>query len=181
HEYVNNFMGNQICAMLEKSENNFTYRLAYAFTAGDMLTVVMDGQGDILHAWCDYVEPREKHVDKDVAFAFIKTLNSWRQKGGKNFLNYGKMVAPIGVCCTKEKFLLEDKKTYLVADSVLSSAYEYGGERVQFLVNYNLAPVDVALGKKCEVYFDSDLRILEKGADKITIAPLSVAMIKWEK
>mgnify|MGYP003312604601 CR=1 FL=1 len=27
HEYVNNFMGNQICSMLEKKDNCFTYRL----------------------------------------------------------------------------------------------------------------------------------------------------------
>ena len=180
HEYVNNFMGNQICAMLEKKESNFTYRLAYAFTAGDMLTVVIDGKGDVLHAWCDYVKPQEKHVDKDVALSFIKTLNSWRQKGGKNFLHYGKMISPMELQCTKEKFLLEDKKTYLVCDSVLSAAYEYGGERVQFLVNYNLAPVEVAMSKKCKVYFDSDLCVCEKDVDKITIAPLSVVMVKLE-
>ena len=76
---------------------------------------------------------------------------------------------------------MEDKKTYFVTDSVVSAAYEYAGERVQFAVNYNLAPVEVALGKKCDVYFDCDLRVCEKGADKITIAPLSVAMIKLEK
>ena len=166
--------------MLEKKESNFTYRLAYAFTAGDMLTVVIDGKGDVLHAWCDYVKPQEKHVDKDVALSFIKTLNSWRQKGGKNFLHYGKMISPMELQCTKEKFLLEDKKTYLVCDSVLSAAYEYGGERVQFLVNYNLAPVEVAMSKKCTVYYDSDLCVCEKDVDKITIVPLSVVMVKLE-
>ena len=178
HEYVNNFMGNQICAMLEKKENNFTYRLAYSFTAGDMLTVVMNGDGDLLHSWCDYTEPKEKHVDKEVALTFVKTLNAWRRKGGKEFLHYGKMIAPIPVRCDKEKFLLEDGKTYLTPDCVLSAAYECNGKRAQFIVNYNLYPVDIAFDKQYDIYMDSDLKQCEKDVNKWTLAPLSVVMLK---
>ncbi len=60
------------------------------------------------------------------------------------------------------------------------AAYEYGGKRVQFVVNYNLAPAEVIFSKKCEVYFDSDLRVCEKDVEKIVMAPLSVVMIKLE-
>ncbi len=178
HEYVNNFMGNQICAMLEKRENNFTYRLAYAFTAGDMLTVVMNGSGDLQHAWCDYAEPKDKHVDKDVALSFIKTLNSWRKTGGKEFLHYGKMIAPIAVKCGKERFLLEDKKTYFTADEVLCAAYQFGKKRAQFIVNYNLHAAEVAWETPCDVYLDSDLSRIECQKTRLTMPPLSVVMLK---
>ena len=178
HEYVNNFMGNQICAMLEKKENNFTYRLAYSFTAGDMLTVIMNGEADLLHAWCDYTAPVEKKVDKNTALRFINTLNGWRRKGGKNFLHYGKMIAPDKVYCDEENFLLEDGKTYLQTDSVLSAAYAYRGERAQFLVNYNLKEIEVSFDKKYDVYLDSDLKTAKKGVDKITLQPLSVIMLQ---
>lgn len=181
HEYVNNFMGNQICAMLEKRENNFTYRLAYSFIAGDMSTVVMDGKGDLLYAWCDYVKPLDWRVDKAVALGFIKTLNGWRRNGGKNFLHKGKMIVPNGIFCQQEKFLLEDEKTYLVTDSVLTAQYEYRGERAQFLVNYNLQPISVDLDGEYDVYFDSELTCCEKGLTKLTIAPLSVVMLKTAK
>ncbi len=178
HEYVNNFMGNQICAMLEKRENNYTYRLAYSFTAGDMLTVVMNGDGALLHSWCDYVQPKEKHTDKAIVLQFVKTLNAWRKKGGKQFLCYGKMIAPINVKCGQERFLLEDEKTYLVTDCVLSSAYEYENNRVQFIVNYNLTAVEIEFNEKYDIYLDSDLKICQRSVDKITIQPLSVVMVK---
>ena len=177
HEYLNNFMGNQICAILEKRYNNFTYRLAYSFTAGDMLTVVMNGKGELLHAWCDYVEPKEKNVDKGVALSFIKTLNAWRTKAGKNFLHKGKMVKPAPIACGKEKFRLEDGITYLTVDEALTCAYEYGGKVAQFIVNYNENPVKVGLDKKYDVYIDADATICETGVDEVTLTPYSVVMI----
>ena len=176
HEYVKNFMGNQICAMLEKSENNFTYRLAYSFLAGDMLTVVLNGDGDLQYAWCDYVAPANKHLEKAVVLPFIKTLNAWQRKGGHDFLYCGKMIAPIHVHCGEEKFLLEDNKTYLKVDSVLSTAYECDGKRVQFLVNYNLHEVEVSFDEEYTVYTDSALQTCEK-VKKLTLKPLSVAMM----
>ncbi len=177
HEYVNNFMGNQICAMLEKTDNNFTYRLAYSFTAGDMLTVVLNGNGDLQYAWCDYVAPKGQHVDKTIVLPFIKELNAWRRAGGKNFLHCGKMIPPVQISCTKEKFLLEDQKTYLYADSVLTAAYAYNGEKMQFLVNYNNRPVLAEFDKAYEVYLDSNLKACSK-VESIIIAPLSVVMMK---
>ncbi|MBQ8726681.1 MAG: hypothetical protein IJY84_06250 [Clostridia bacterium] len=178
HEYVNNFMGNQICAMLEKKPNNFTYRLAYSFIAGDMLTVVINGKGELLYAWCDYVEPKEQTVDKSTALNFIKTLNAWRNKGGKKFLRGGKMIKPICIKTDKQSFLLEDGKTYLTPNSVLTSAYSFGGERAQFLVNYNLAPMEVELESPCDAYFDVDLKICKKSVNRLIIEPLSVVMLK---
>ena len=176
HEYVNNFMGNQICAMLEKSESNFTYRLAYSFTSGDMLTVVLNGNGDLQYAWCDYIEPKEKCLDKSVVLPFIKTLNEWQRNGGYVFLHFGKMIAPIRVYCGKEKFLLEDNKTYLHSDSVVTTAYEYGGKRAQFIVNYNLHSVDIRFDKQYAIYVDSKLQTVVE-TNKLTLSPLSVVMI----
>ena len=176
HEYVNNFMGNQICAMLEKSENNFTYRLAYSFTSGDMLTVVLNGDGDLQHAWCDYVEPKQKHLNKDMVLSFIKTLNEWQRGGGREFLHYGKMLAPIPVYCDKQKFLLEDHKTYLQTDSVVTTAFACGDKSVQFIVNYNLHEVEISFDGQYTVYKDSGLQTQET-TQKLTLKPLSVVMI----
>lgn len=177
HEYVNNFMGNQICAILGKQENNFTYRLAYSFAAGDMLTLVINGKGELLYSWCDYVEPKEEMVNKTTALAFIKTLNAWRMQGGKNFLRFGKMLAPIPVECEKEYFRLECSETPLEDDGVLSTAYAYKREKVQFLINYNLHPVDVAWEKEYDVYLDADLTSCVRKTNRITMEPLSVVML----
>ncbi len=178
HEFVNNFMGNQICAMLEKTENNFTYKLAYSFIAGDMLTLVLGGKDKILHAWCDYVEPIEKNVDKALALKFVKTLNAWRQNAGRKFLHYGKMVEHKKIKCSTEKFLLEDGKTYLVENSLLTSAYRCGEETVQFIVNYNLTPVEVEFEEEFDVYCDYKLENVNRGVKRMVVEPLSVVMIK---
>lgn len=180
HEYVNNFMGNQICAMLGKSDNNFTYRLAYSFSAGDMLTVVINGRGEFLYSWCDGVMPLEKRVEKAPALALIKNLNGWRKKAGKNFLHFGKMIPPIPVQCGKERFVLDANGAYLVTDSVVTSAFAYQGKKVQFIVNYNLQPVDIAFGKAYNAYMDSDLTEVKKGVEKLTLAPLTAIMIELE-
>ena len=177
HEYVNNFMGNQICSMLEKSENNFTYRLAYSFASGDMLTLVLNGDGDLQYAWCDWIAPKEKMLDKSVVLPFIKTLSAWKQGGGRDFLHYGKMLAPIPVHCGVEKFLIEDGVTYLTVKSVVTSAFECDGKRAQFLVNYNLHDVEVEFDEERVVYLDSELQTFEK-TKKLTLKPLSVAMIE---
>lgn len=178
HEYVNNFMGNQICAMLEKKENNFTYRLAYSFLAGDMLTVVIGANGVMLNSWCDYTKPLGKHVDSEPAFKLIANLNGWRRNAGKEFLHYGKMIKPMSIFCEMESFLLEDEKTYLTVDSVICSAYEYNGKRAQFMVNYNLYPVEVDFEKECDVYLDDKMQAYKKGVRTITIPPLTAVMAK---
>lgn len=178
HEYVNNFMGNQICNILSKTSNDFTYRLAYSFIAGDTSTVVLNGDGEILHAWCDCVEPKEVHVDKEVAFKFIKTLNAWRSLGGKEFLHLGKMIKPIEIKTSRQRIKLADDEKCIHPDSVLTSAFEFGGKKAQFLVNYNLIPVEVELAKFCDVYFDENLRGCKKSVNKLIIEPLSVVMIE---
>ena len=73
--------------------------------------------------------------------------------------------------------MLEDHKTYLTTDAVLSAAYEYDGKAVQFIVNYNLTPVEISFDKKYDVYFDSSLQNVEKGRESVTIEPLSVIML----
>ena len=178
HEYVNNFMGNQICAILEKRENNFTYRLAYSFASGDMLTVVLNGDGELQYSWCDWIAPQEKMLDKSVVLPFLKTLNEWKCGEARRFLHYGKMQEPIPVECGVEKFMLEDGVTYFQTDSVVMVAYELDGRRVQFLINYNLQEVDVAFKKAYTVYLDANLQTFEK-TDKLTLKPLSVAMIEF--
>ncbi|MBQ7913456.1 MAG: hypothetical protein IJ308_06935 [Clostridia bacterium] len=177
HEYVNNFMGNQICAMLEKSEHNFTYRMAYSFAAGDMLTLVTNGSGEFLYSWCDGILPKEKNVDKNSAFAFIKAANAWRKGGAGKFLHYGKMIPPVAIRCSKEKIRVEASGAYLTLDSVLSSAFTCEGKSAQFLVNYNQKPVCVSFDKKYDVYTDGNLQNCERGVNEITVEPLSVVML----
>ena len=82
------------------------------------------------------------------------------------------------IACGKEQFLLEDGKTYLRPDVALTAAYEYGGEKVQFVVNYNLYPVEVSWETACDVYLDCDFSSVQKGVNRFALPPLSVIMLK---
>lgn len=177
HEYVNNFMGNQVCAMLNKVEENFTYRLAYSFTAGDMLSLVTLGDGKVEYSWDDWIAPRDKTVDKQVAYDFILTLNGWRRGAAGRYLHEGRMVRPVAVTCGKQHFILDDGSAY-TPDEVLTTAYTSGGRTLQFVVNYNRHEVTVNLSRAVGGYTDSNLTAEFAPTDKLTLAPLSVVALK---
>ena len=141
HPYVHNFMGNQVCCPFLPTPTSFLYRMAYAFAAGDMLTLVLQDDGSISQAWGTRNEPP---VDKEDALALAKNLNGWRRGNGKPYLLYGEMVRPEAFDCETREFPCQDGHTF-VADSILTAAYSYHGRTAQFLVNYDLVPQKVVL------------------------------------
>lgn len=175
HEYVNNFMGNQICMMLSKEEYNYSYRCAYAFIAGDMFTSVIDDKGEIAYCWGS--ECFKFHAEKETSLTILKNLNAWRQKGGKKFLHTGRMVKPLPIACGKKSFVIENGSK-LYVEEILTSAYEFDGEIAQFAVNYGLQPVAVELPKKMDAYTDPSLEKVIKGTSRIEIPALSAVMLK---
>lgn len=177
HEYVNNFMGNQVCAMMNKVEENYTYRLAYSFTAGDMLSLVTLGDGKVEYSWDDWIAPHDKTVDKQVAYNFIRTLNGWRQGAAGKYLHVGRMVKPVAVTCGKQHFTLDDGSSY-APDEVLTTAYTLDGTTLQFVVNYNRCEVNVTLPYALGGFLDSTLTEEFIPTDELTIAPLSVVALK---
>ncbi len=174
HEYVNNFMGNQICMMLSHEEFNYPYRLAYSFTAGDMLTVVLGESGQISYAWGN--DCFKHHTRKDPALQLLKNLTAWRQKGGKDHLHMGKMVKPVKLESGTNRFTGEDGRP-IVVDRVLTAAYEYSGQTMQFAVNYNQQPVTVTAEKPVSVYMDSCLEAVQTAVTRFTIPPLSAVAL----
>ena len=173
HEYVNNFMGNQVCTPLEKKENSYPMRVAYSFLAGDMLTAVIVDGGRIVYSWGE-----KDFTDKQNALTILKNLNAWRKGVGKEYLHIGKMVKPLTVECGKESFKLNKGTHTFVVDEVLTAAYEYDGQKVQFVVNYNTRFVNVSLPKKVDVVFNNESTQTLMGVDTFQISPLSAVMFK---
>lgn len=170
HEYVNNFMGNQICMVLFEP-NSIFLRLAYSFIAGDLLTLVINENADIMTAWCSFIK-----VDKEKTLKFIKRLNEWR-KVRSDLLIEGKNVKPIDFLVKKEKFLHEDG-TYLTFDSVLTSAFDNGVFKGQLLVNYTLDDQVIEFNEPKEVYLEPTLSNSIKDIKTLRIPPLKCYMIK---
>ena len=161
HEFVNNFMGNQICMSLDYNEHSYLYRLAYAFKCGDMFTYVLDNSYDIMDAWC-----LSKAVNKDTVLRFTNTLNACRREFSE-YLHLGKMQKPLEYKCSKEYFKQEDG-TILNDKAVLTTCFEYENKTVQFLINYTL--------NEQEVEFEEAQYFINEGikSKKVTLKPMSV-------
>ncbi len=175
HEYVNNFMGNQICMFLSLEEYNYPYRVAYSFIAGDMLTVVFGEDGGYSYAWGN--DCFKYHTDKAAAQAILKNLNGWRQGAGRDYLHMGKMVKPMAISCGTKAFKGEDGRPFTV-DEVLTAAYEFEGKTMQFAVNYGSESVTVSVEKPVAVYLDSQLETQYNEVTTFTVPPLSAVALQ---
>ena len=88
HEYLHNFMGNQVASPLACHTDTLCAQLAYSFTAGDCMTLVMLPGGELLPFW-GYNE--QWHPDKEKVLRFIKNLMRFYTEEAKPYLLFGRL------------------------------------------------------------------------------------------
>lgn len=174
HEFVNNFMGNQICYAFKESKYSLTYRMAYSFISGDLYTLVIDGEGKLHAAWCD-----DTIVDDEMPLRLIRNTNHWRIGRFADYLHCGKMVKPVAYKCGKKKILFRDYDYTFSFDAVLSAAYSNGEDVYQFFINYDEIEECVELNQPGFIVFHSpDDKGNKAETNTITVPPLSMVAIK---
>ena len=184
HSRVNNFMGNQTCCEFKFHEDDYRYRLTYSFLAGDMLTIVINEDGEIMHHW----GAARKNIplpEQSGAFALIKEYNAWRV-AARDFLCYGDMVKPLSYTCDEMcTFTVFRRRDFeKVTPKVLSNAFRFNGKRVDFFANYTREEVQIELpiedGEK--VYMTSEDfaggKATQRIAERISVPPLSVIAVE---
>ena len=190
HERINNFMGNQVCCPYLFCDDSYRYRATYSFLAGDMLTVVMDENGNIADHWG--IKNFEQKTHQDSGFALLKTFNAWRV-AAKEYLSYGAMKKPKDYACDTyielplgqgfpwcPRYYTIDRKV----KGVLSNAFSYAGKQVNFFVNYTRNPIEIRFPvsdtEKCYITAeDYKAKIaFTRNNETLTIAPLSVIMVE---
>ncbi len=140
HEYLHNFMGNQVSSGLSHLEDTMCYRMAYSFINGDSMALIMQPCGKLMSAWgCRDFEHIPK-LEKSIEFA-ANMRKLYETDAGK-YLYCGRMIKPEGYNCQKRMFTRE-KGTTLYDDEVISSAWELDGERAQIFINYGEKPVKI--------------------------------------
>jgi hypothetical protein len=190
HEYVNNFMGNQNGVSkgidVMKSPMNFLQRLAYAFCAGDMLTVILRGNGDMIWDWGIPWEAETPNQEQIVNL--VKNLNSWRLGAGKDFLVYGRMLKPLPFKgAINVPMISKPGNRNINFPSVFTSNWQFGNEsKAQFFVNYMPDEQEITLNtsglKDIKVFISSSGVKEEIASDqelKLKIRPLSAIMIVY--
>ena len=147
HEFLHNFMGNQVCSLWQA--DSYLYRVAYSFAAGDMPTIVLNAKGFIQSYWGQR-DFADVPVEEDV-LTFVKNLRAFYLENLKHMC-YGNMVKPLAYQTGEVTYRNDLYARSYTAEEVLSTAYEYGGKKIQIFVNYNLEPKTVTVeGKELSV------------------------------
>ena len=176
HEYLNNFMGNQ-CGIsywidCEASPENLLYRTAYAFNAGNLLSILLRDKGQIHWGW---VAPWDMPLpDQPDVIALIRNLNAARKKYGA-YLQYGRMEKPLlNVVCGTYKLHLANRVENL--KSCLHSAWiAEDGSRCEFLTNFlpEEQHVHISVPDGCSVRIGTEIR---SGGFEWTLEALNTAI-----
>lgn len=155
HEYVNNFMGNQICDPIdfEKYPYSLRLRLAYSYVAGDMLTVVMDQKGNITEHWGGEPSPV---ADREATVALIKCMQGYRRGYAKKYLYNGKMTNPLNTECGINEIAIDCGYVYKAPEIFTSCWISDDGKTGQIFVNYNDRCVEVTVNTSQSINIMSD-------------------------
>ena len=146
HEYLRNFMGNQVsCPLREQDDDNLLYRLAYSFSIGDCMTLIINQDGQIKSRWG---KPKTDHIpDQERVLRLVKNLTAFYHAKAKPYLFAGRMIAPEAVECPKVVFLRHDIEGKVELPVILTTAWQSpDGGRGQILVNPFEAPVECTVG-----------------------------------
>lgn len=170
HEYLVNFMGNQNgfnkVVPCEKNPYSLHYRLAYSFAAGDLLTVMLTGEGKLFWDWgtpWSVPPPEQKSL-----LTLLHNLTTARKGVAYPYLQEGRMLPP-NPCQTELFELIRQDGSKIVFPDVISTAWEgRDGTRAQIFVNFmpgdKEATVELDGGKLLTVTVpEFDCRVVELG------------------
>lgn len=145
HEYLRNFMGNQVACPFRTDVDTLRYRIAYSFAAGDCMTVVLTPNGDLMTHWG--TRDFEHAPNKEKTLRLIKNLTKFYKEQAAPYLYAGKMISGKKLQCKDILLEFNDKKRGITLPEILSSAWESReGKRVQILVNPHDHNVSCKLG-----------------------------------
>ncbi len=172
HRYLHNFMGNQVSCPIAYTTEGCCTRIAYSFAAGDMITLVLNDDGEIMIHWG--MRDFSQTPDRDVIIDFCGQLHKWHKIYPALFRD-GEMVSPAGYHCAAVDVLMRDNSVRREG-AVFSTAWRTEGKTVQLFVNHTDKPAVVKLDKAA-LWRNADG---ECGVSECyTVAPLSVAAIEY--
>ncbi len=182
HEYVNNFMGNNVCVTgifdCERDKDNLAYRNAYSFLAGDLITIVLNDEGEMQWAWGQRNFEKSYQPEQSGNKAFICVLNGWRQ-AYPEFIHSGDMQRNPTYSCEKARLALYGRDEIVPAISCARYCAS-SGEIATFFVNWTKETQTLScnetVGKAVYTQPNGKGEICENGV--VSIAPRSVIMVK---
>jgi hypothetical protein len=146
HEYLHNFMGNQVCLGLRFCKDSYRVRMAYSFVAGDCLTFIIRPDGKILPAWGHVGD--EELPSTELALEFAKNLVSLYKTEAGEFLYDGRVTKTPELTCEKEIFQGYGEGEEYEIPAVYVASYEKGGRVCTVLANHTEKDQAVTVGER---------------------------------
>jgi len=140
HEYVRNFMGNQCGCPFEPAVDTLRYRLAYSFSIGDIMTLVLAPNGELMTHWGTHDFEHAPNMEKTLRF--IKNVMSFYRSEGEKYLYSGKMIFAPDIECEEITFPLFRGRKEAKLPRLLSSTWQTDGGKTAYIV---VNPEDVAV------------------------------------
>ena len=164
HPYLRNFMGNQVSCPLAYTTELVELRMAYSFLAGDLLTFVLNDDGEIMFHWG--MRDFSKTPDREELIAFAAELQSWHKRCPELFRD-AEMIKPVGFG-TDEIELAKRGGLPSFEDAVISTAWQVGDKRVQLFVNWTHEPRVCKFGERPDGF-----------PEEITVDAIGVASVEF--
>lgn len=135
HEYLRNFMGNQVGNPFVNETDTLRYRIGYSFAAGDAMSLTLAPDGRLLAEWG--TREFENTPDKDKALAFVARLTSLYKEKAKPFLLDGRMIPLPPFTCPTVTYERKDLPHHTVTLPALhATAWQSAdGARAVLIVN----------------------------------------------
>ncbi len=134
HEYLRNFMGNQVSCPFGNDQDTLNYRVGYSFAAGDLMTLVLTPDGSLMTNWGNHDFSRLP--DREKALDLVANLCRFYREGAGKYLHNGRMIPAKPVTCGQKEFWMEWYGHACTFPTVYSTAWQAeDGTRAQILVN----------------------------------------------
>ena len=177
HEYLHNFSGNSVCSLdiidIKLSPDCHMLRVAHSYLAGDLMTLVINQDGEIVWSWGE----RDFSIlpEREPIMQFVKSATAYRRGVGKNYLVFGKMIKPVDVESDLVSMYNVDCDGYHTDyPAVLTTAWQASnGTTAQFLASYRKKEetciVDLIGTNGAELIDEQGNVIATLGAEKVTV------------
>lgn len=144
HKYLRNFMGNQCGCPFEPKRDTLRYRLAYSFSIGDILTLILSPKGCLMTHWGTH--DFESAPNMELALTLIKNLKRFYDEGGKKYLLSGRMSVSPDIECEMIDIPMFRGRDFITLPRLLCSTWEaQDGKTAYIIVNPETEPVGFSI------------------------------------
>ena len=146
HEYLRNFMGNQVCGDVRGEYETLCHRIGYSFAAGDCMTLVLAPDGRIQSYWGQ--RDLSDLPEEGKVLTFIRNLTRFYREEAKPYLYAGRMIPALPVECAERNFIGNWGTRPFSLPVLHTTAWEAeDGRRAQILVNPEGFDVECRVGE----------------------------------